>query len=287
LALAALSPPQTVVAVGQVVWYIQGQYNSNATTLEGVPANKTAWTGPIAASVFQDIRSDNWDGDTPPDIEDPLTYGTEGYYIQQETGDVYFNNGIFRGNITGASGTFSGDLITTGKLSLTGSGNVISGYTVSQYINSSASWACIYANNTADKPVLTAYTGDSRTIYAQSDSTSLSSSIVGDNIGSGAAVQATANTGTALIAYSATGTAFDCQGTMTISSSAKVTNLNAEFSNTIKNTANSQSLKFVAGTVVGTATATFIPTNKPGTSTGNEWIKINIDGTDLYIPAWT
>jgi hypothetical protein len=74
---------------------------------------------------------------------------------------------------------------------------------------------------------------------------------------------------------------------MTISSNAKITNLNSEFSNTIKNTANSQSLKFVAGTVVGTATATFIPTNKPGTSTGNEWIKINIDGTDLYIPAWT
>jgi hypothetical protein len=67
----------------------------------------------------------------------------------------------------------------------------------------------------------------------------------------------------------------------------KVTNLNSEFSNIIKNTANTQSLKFVAGTVVGTATATFIPTNKPGGATGNEWIKINIDGTDLYIPAWT
>jgi hypothetical protein len=275
------------VSVGEVMWYIQGQYNSNAVTVNSIAANTTAWSGPTAASIFQDIRSDNWNGDTPPDIEDPLTYGTEGYYIQQSTGDVFFNNGLFRGNITGASGTFSGDLVTTGKLSLTGSGNVISGYSVSQYIDSSASWACIYANNTANKPVLTAYTENSRAIYAQSDSTSLSSSIVGDNIGSGAAVQATANTGTALIAYSATGTAFDCQGTMTISSNAKITNLNSEFSNTIKNTANSQSLKFVAGTVVGTATATFIPTNKPGTSTGNEWIKINIDGTDLYIPAWT
>ena len=271
-----------------VVWYIQGQYNSNATTLEGVPANKTAWTGPIAASVFQDIRSDNWDGDTPPDIEDPDTYGTEGYYIQQETGDVYFNNGIFRGNISGASGTFSGDLITTGKLSLTGSGNVIAGYTVSQYIYSSASYACIYANNTANASVATFYTGNARTIYAQNTSTfSGNPSIYGDNLGNGAGVQATSNTGTALIAYSSTGNSFDCQGTMTISSSAKVTNLNSEFSNIIKNTANTQSLKFVAGTVVGTATATFIPTNKPGSATGNEWIKINIDGTDLYIPAWT
>ena len=287
LALAALVPPQAAVAVGQVVWYIQGQYNSNATTLGGVPANKTAWTGPIAASVFQDIRSDNWNGTTPPTYGTPASYGTTGYYISQSTGNCYFNNGIFRGDISGASGTFTGDLVTTGKLSLTGSGNVISGYTVSQYINSSASWACIYANNSGNKPVLTAYTGANRVIYAQSNSSSIYASIVGDNIGSGYAVQATAATGTALVAYASSGSAFDCQGEMTISSSAKVTNLNAEFANTIKNTANTQSLKFVAGTVVGTATATFIPTNKPGGATGNEWIKINIDGTDLYIPAWT
>ena len=276
------------VSVGQVMWYIQGQYNSNAVTVNGIAANTTAWSGPTAASIFQDIRSDNWDGDTPPDIADPATYGTEGYYIQQSTGDVYFNNGIFRGNITGASGTFSGDLVTTGKLSLTGSGNVIDGYTVSQYINSSASWACIYASNSANKPVLTAYTDNSRVIYAQNDSTfSGNSAIVGDNAGNGAGLQATANTGTALIAYSATGAAFACQGAMSITSSAKVTNLNAEFANTINNTTNTQTLKFVSGTNTGTATATFIPTNKPGSSSGNEWIKITIDSTTLYIPAWT
>lgn len=289
LALAALSPPQLSVATGQVVWYLQGQYNSNASTLGGVPANSTAWTGPVAASVFQDIMSDNWvsgGGSVPPTFGMPATYSTTGYYISRNTGDVWFNNGIFRGSITGATGTFSGDLVTTGKLSLTGSGNIISGYTVSQYIDSSASWACIYANNSANKPVLTAYTGANRVIYAQSNSNSIYASIVGDNVGSGYALQATANTGTAMVAYASSGNAFDCQGTMTISSSAKVTNLNSEFSNIIKNTANTQSLKFVAGTVVGTATATFIPTNKPGSASGNEWIKINIDGTDLYIPAW-
>jgi hypothetical protein len=91
------------VAVGQVMWYIQGRYNSNAVTVDGVAAGTTAWTGPVAANIFQDIRSDNWNGSNPPTYGTPATYGTAGYYIQQSTGDVFFNNGIFRGNIIGAS----------------------------------------------------------------------------------------------------------------------------------------------------------------------------------------
>lgn len=135
----------------------------------------------------------------------------------------------FKGDITGASGTFNGDLITTGKLSLTGSGNVIAGYTVSQYINSSASYACIYANNTANAPVATFYTGNARTIYAQNNSSfSGNSAIVGDNVGNGAGIQATGNTGTALTAFASSGNAFSCQGAMTITSNALVTNLNAD-----------------------------------------------------------
>jgi hypothetical protein len=97
----SLSAP--AVAVGQVMWYIQGRYNSNAVTIDGVAAGTTAWTGPVAASVFQDIRSDNWNGSNPPVYGSSGTYGTTGYYIQQSTGDVFFNNGIFRGNIIGAS----------------------------------------------------------------------------------------------------------------------------------------------------------------------------------------
>jgi hypothetical protein len=97
----SLSAP--AVAVGQVMWYIQGRYNSNAVTIDGVAAGTTAWTGPIAASIFQDIRSDNWNGSNPPVYGSAGTYGTTGYYIQQSTGDVFFNNGIFRGNLIGAS----------------------------------------------------------------------------------------------------------------------------------------------------------------------------------------
>jgi len=108
------------VAVGQVVWYSFGQYNGSSVEVNGIPANSTYWSTPVAASVFQDIRSDNWNGDTPPTYGSPSTYGTEGYYISRETGDVYFNNGIFRGDITGASGTFSGDINTDGDAKFLG-----------------------------------------------------------------------------------------------------------------------------------------------------------------------
>jgi hypothetical protein len=88
----SLSAPS--VAVGQVLWYIQGQYNSNAVTVDGVAANTTAWTGPIAASVFQDIRSDNWDGGTPT-TNAPT--GSVGYYIKQSNGNMYLNSIFGRG----------------------------------------------------------------------------------------------------------------------------------------------------------------------------------------------
>jgi len=100
------------VSVGQVMWYIQGRYNSNAVTIDGVAAGTTAWTGPVAASIFQDIRSDNWNGSNPPTYGSSGTYGTTGYYIQQSTGDAYFNRGIFRGTVESA---VSGSRIVLGE----------------------------------------------------------------------------------------------------------------------------------------------------------------------------
>ena len=87
------------VSVGQVLWYSFGRYNSSSLTIDGVPPNQTSWGDPTAASIFQDIRSDNWNGSNPPTFGAPGTYGTTGYYIQRTTGDVFFNNGIFRGDI--------------------------------------------------------------------------------------------------------------------------------------------------------------------------------------------
>jgi hypothetical protein len=102
------------VSVGQVLWYSFGRYNSSSSTLSGIPPNQTAWGTPTAASIFQDIRSDNWNGSNPPTFGVPSSYGTTGYYIQRTTGDVFFNNGIYRGDIsTDGDAYFAGDNVTT------------------------------------------------------------------------------------------------------------------------------------------------------------------------------
>jgi hypothetical protein len=108
------------VAVGQVLWYIQGEYNSSTTiTINGVAPNTTRWTGPIAASVFQDIRSDNWNGSNPPSFSNPATWGTAGYYIARADGTAILNNLGARGTLqSGSSPAISG---TT----MTGSGGII------------------------------------------------------------------------------------------------------------------------------------------------------------------
>lgn len=99
------------VSVGQVMWYIQGRYNSTSSTIDGVAANTTAWTGPIAASIFQDIRSDNWNGSTPPTASNVATWGTTGYYISRTDGNMYANGFYARGKmiIDGSNG----DLLNT------------------------------------------------------------------------------------------------------------------------------------------------------------------------------
>lgn len=124
------------VAVGQVLWYIQGQYNSSTTdTVNGVPPNTTAWTGPIAASIFQDIRSDNWDGGNPPTAGNPATYGTQGYYIQRSTGSAYLNNLFARGEITvGSNPAISGTTMTGTGTHLYSDGRMVVGNSTSNLV---------------------------------------------------------------------------------------------------------------------------------------------------------
>ena len=108
------------VSVGEVLWYIQGEYNGSSTlTINGVAPNTTRWTGPIAASVFQDIRSDNWNGSNPPTFATPGTWGTAGYYISRSTGTMILNNLGARGTLqSGSSPAISGT-------SMSGAGAVI------------------------------------------------------------------------------------------------------------------------------------------------------------------
>ena len=74
------------------------------------------------------------------------------------------------------------------------------------------------------------------------------------------------------------GIALEVDGQMSISSNALVSNLNAQYVN-----------GFEFGTqTTGSATATFVSTNKPGSSSSNGWIPMyNTSGTILgYIPFW-
>lgn len=111
------SPP--VCPPGSVLWYAFGAYNGNPNEVNGIPPNQTAWTGPIAASVFQDIRSDNWNGSNPPVYGNPATYGTQGYYISRTSGYIYANGLVARGLLqSGSNPAISGT-------SMSGSGAII------------------------------------------------------------------------------------------------------------------------------------------------------------------
>jgi hypothetical protein len=102
------------VTVGDVLWYTFGQYNSSSATISGIPAGQTQWGTPTAASVFQDIRSDNWNGSNPPTLtpSNPATWGTAGYYIERSTGYMYLNS-VFGRGIAKFDGNFVSSTFTT------------------------------------------------------------------------------------------------------------------------------------------------------------------------------
>lgn len=116
---AGWSSTVPAISIGQVLWYLQGRYNANGVTVDGVPANSTAWTGPIAASVFQSILSDNYNGPIPPTSS---SYGTAGWYLDKTSGGLYASAAYLRGEI--ASGTGAN------RITINGSNNLeIQGYT--------------------------------------------------------------------------------------------------------------------------------------------------------------
>lgn len=185
------------VSVGQVMWYIQGRYNSTSSTIDGVAANTTAWTGPIAASIFQDIRSDNWNGSTPPTASNVATWGSTGYYISRTDGNMYANGFYARGVMKVNGGVYDPSL----------------GYTTALDANSAAGSAVgvIGYTNASGGFGMVGWT-DNATAYAGINGTSTNNGAVG--------VQAN-NTGG--------GFALDVAGKMRISNSTVVTNLNANY----------------------------------------------------------
>lgn len=142
---ASWSATAPSVTVGSVVWYSYGRYNSNAVTVDGIAGNTTVWSAPIAASVFQDIKSDNWNGSNPPTYNNTATYGTIGYYIKRNSGDAFFENVVTRGDAQ-----FVGNTITGEKLLVAGGSFDINYTTKAQNLNTGSNTVAVGHYGVAD-----------------------------------------------------------------------------------------------------------------------------------------
>lgn len=200
------------VTVGNVAWYTFGRHNGSSVTIDGIAPNTTYWASPVAASIFQDIRSDNWNGSTPPSISTPSTWGTAGYYISRDTGNVYFNNGVFRGSLISAP---SGSRVTVNEAS----GNYMS----------------VYDSGGGQVFGVNGVGGSFANVYVSGASNVLGALWVQNASGYNApAVVGTANTAGATGVYGAAGSGgvgVYSQGKFGTNDSTLVTNLNANYLN--------------------------------------------------------
>jgi hypothetical protein len=286
----SLSAP-TSVTVGNVVYYTFGQYNSTSSTLNGIPAGQTQWGVPTAASIFQDIRSDNWNGSTPPTPGTPSTYGTTGYYISRSGGNMWLNSVYGRGTAqfdgtNSATGGYSAAILANSSY---GQNVGVEGYTNNTFLTSGALRAY---NNSGS-------TGNA--IYGYQNGSGVG--VLGQTA-SGTGVKGTGTTGVTGTGTrgvngggssgdygvyginTSGGTAIFADGYYGTNNSTLVTNLYADLAKTLVGTGGANQLRFVSGTSTGTSAATFSAT-KPGGASTNVWITMQIDATTIYIPVWT
>jgi hypothetical protein len=305
-------------SVGEVVWYIQGRFNSNASTVDGIAANTTAWTGPVAASIFQDIKSDNWDGSNPPTFGSSGTYGTVGYYIKRNTGDAFFNNGLFRGTVESAA---SGNRVILNESSSSylkvydsGGGTIfsllgVSGLYTNCTLNGASSISALNVTNASGyngTAITGTNNGTGHGVLGNTNHTGTTrNGVLGISAGTGS--QAAGVFGSSSSGGGGTEFGLYSFGRFGLSNNTVVTNLNADLldgqeasafatvasgtnayaANRLNGSGGSNVLRFVQGTVTGTGIATFNASNKPASNSTNVWIEITIDTTTLYIPAWT
>jgi hypothetical protein len=306
------------VTVGNVLWYSFGQFNSNATTVNGIPANQTQWGTPTAASIFQDIRSDNWNGSNPPTFGSSGTYGTAGYYIQRTTGDVFFNNGLFRGTVESAA---SGNRVILNESSNTylkiyDSTNAtvfsllgVSGLYTNCTLNGASATAALNVTNASGyngTAITGTNNGTGHGVLGNTNHTGTTrNGVLGISAGTGS--QAAGVFGSSSSGGGGTEFGLYSFGRFGISNNTVVANLNADLldgqeasafatvasgtdayaANRLNGSGGTNVLRFVQGTVTGSATATFDGSNKPASNSTNVWMQITIDSTTLYIPVWT
>ena len=300
----SLTAPTPVV--GNTIWIINGQYNGSSGTISGVPAGYTAWTGPLAVSVFQDIESDNWNGGTPPTsgLYSPL--GTAGYYIQRVTGNMYLNSiygrGVaeFDGANSGISGVSAAILANLSKVQNTG----VEAYSNNSFLTSGAlrAWNssggngnAIYANQNGTGVGVLAQSASGTGVEGTGDtgvngigySTGVTGSGVNGVYGNGSSAGVYGTGGTYGLYGSGTYGTYS-NGPIGTSSNALVNNLYSQYTYYLKGQGSGASnLYFQTGPTTGASTASFTATNKPGTTSGsNTWIEVVIGGVSYQIPVW-
>jgi len=187
--------------------------------------------------------------------------GTATFTLEASTGAA-----TFKGNITGGSNI---DITGQGKF---GGNGTAGGYSAAILANNGkvssngiVSWT---GANSGDSGVLgLATSANTYGIYGYASATG-SKGVFGSALSS-SAVGVTASNGVG-------GTALQVLGPMTINNSTLVTNLNAQKWN-----------GFTTGSVTtGSATATFVATNKPGANSSNAWWVLTDGTTTLRIPCW-
>ena len=300
----SLTAPTPVV--GNTIWIINGQYNGSSGTISGVPAGYTAWTGPLAVSVFQDIESDNWNGGTPPTSGPYSPLGTAGYYIQRVTGNMYLNSiygrGVaeFDGANSGISGVSAAILANLSKVQSTG----VEAYSNNSFLTSGAlrAWNssggngnAIYANQNGTGVGVLAQSTSGTGVKATGDtglngigvSVGVTGSGVNGVYGSGSSAGVYGSGGTYGLYGSGTYGAYS-NGPIGTSSNALVNNLYSQYTLNLKRQGSgSGDLYFYTGPTAGASVATFNATNKPGTTGGsNTWVEVVINGSSYQIPVW-
>lgn len=187
--------------------------------------------------------------------------GTATFTLEASTGAA-----TFKGNITGGSNI---DITGQGKF---GGNGTAGGYSAAILANNGkvssngiVSWT---GANSGDSGVLgLATSANTYGIYGYASATG-SKGVFGSAL-SASAVGVTASNGVG-------GTALQVLGPMTINNSTLVANLNAQKWN-----------GFTTGSVTtGSATATFVATNKPGANSSNAWWVLSDGTTTLRIPCW-
>jgi hypothetical protein len=298
----SLTAPTPVV--GNTIWIINGQYNGSSGTISGVPAGYTAWTGPLAVSVFQDIESDNWNGGTPPTSGPYSPLGTAGYYIQRATGNMYLNSVYGRGvaQFDGANSGISGVSAAMLANKSLGQSTGVEAYSNNSFLTSGAlrAWNssggngnAIYANQNGTGVGVLAQSTSGTGVKATGDtglngigvSVGVTGSGVNGVYGSGSSAGVYGSGGTYGLYGSGTYGAYS-NGPFGTSSNSYVNNLYGQYSINLVGQASGTLLYFYTGPTTGSGTATFNPANKPGASTTNTWIEVVIGGTSYQIPVW-